>query len=193
MLSSSNLQNRHHSLPVFKRKDTPPFMPLVEFFSILSTNQTQTVCQLLEFRPKLLDSTIHCINHYAVDKCPQLNIILIDFISSGQCYPPFKNLKPDLFVLIFHEFCDRSLMESPKKSKLNVWVMMWNYSTWSAMCLPRFVYQTSPIQLLQIPQLHWTIVWGRCKERIIRAHLNPEQSTQRLKICKDCGVTSTQK
>jgi len=46
----------------------------------------------------------------------------IDFISSGQCYPQFKNLKPDLFVLIFHEFCDRSQMESPKKSKLNVWV-----------------------------------------------------------------------
>ena len=218
MLSSSNLQNRHHSLPVFKHKDTPPFMPLVEFFSMLSTNQTQTVCQLFEFRPKLLDSAIHCINHYAVDKCPQLNIIIIiefissgvvlstiqkseawsvehyiDFISSGQCYAPFKNLKPDLFVLIFHEFCDRSLMESPKKSKLNVWVMMWNYSTWSAMCLPRFVYQTSPIKLLQIPQLHWTIIWGRCKEQIIRAHLNPEQSTQRIEICKDCSVTSTAK
>ena len=51
---------------------------------MLSTNQTQTVCQLFEFRPKLLDSAIHCINHYAVDKCPQLNIIIIiEFISSG--------------------------------------------------------------------------------------------------------------
>lgn len=75
MLSSSNLQNRHHSLPVFKHKDTPPFMPLVEFFFILSTNQTQTVCQLFEFRPKLLDSAIHCINHYAVDTVSALSWI----------------------------------------------------------------------------------------------------------------------
>lgn len=99
MLSSSNLQNRHHSLPMFKRKDTPPFMPLVEFFSILSTNQTQTVCQLFEFRPQLLDSAIHCINHYAVNKCPQLNIILTLY-PLAWCYPPFKNLKPDQLNII---------------------------------------------------------------------------------------------
>ena len=133
-------------------------------------------------------STIQKSEAWSVEHYIDLNT------SSGQCYPPFKNQKPDLFVLIFHEFCDSwSQMESPKKSKLNVWVMMGNYSTWSAVCLPRFVYQTTPIKLLQIPQLHWTIVWGRCKEQIIRAHLNPEQSTQRIEICKDCSVTSTVK
>ena len=42
-------------------------------FSILSTNQTQTVCQLSAFRPKLLDSAIHCINHYAVDTVSSLS------------------------------------------------------------------------------------------------------------------------
>ena len=133
-------------------------------------------------------STIQKSEAWSVEHYIDLNT------SSGQCYPPFKNQKPDLFVLIFHEFCDSwSQMESPKKSKLNVWVMMGNYSTWSAVCLPRFVYQTTPIKLLQIPQLHWTIVWGRCKEQIIRAHLNPEQSTQRIEICKDCSVISTVK
>lgn len=150
MLSSSNLQNRHHSLPVFKHKDTPPFMPLVEFFSMLSTNQTQTVCQLFEFRPKLLDSAIHCINHYAVDKCPQLNIIIIiEFISSGVVLSTIQKSEARSVCFDFPWICDRSLMESPKKSKLNVWVI--NYVellylvcyVFAAICLSNFAHQAS--------------------------------------------------
>ena len=77
---------------------------------MLSTNQTQTVCQLFEFRPKLLDSAIHCINHYAVDKCPQLNIMLTLY-PLGWCYPPFKNLKPDQLNIILTLFPLGSVMD----------------------------------------------------------------------------------